>query len=222
MGARIPMPTETASLLTLTQWLSPAYPVGAFSYSHGLETAIQLGHVFDCDTFRCWLTDILAHGAGRNDAILLASAYGARSSQEITDIDALARALSPSRERLMETTLQGTAFSDLTSEIWPAPIDRMCYPVAIGAAAKTQSIPLEQTLAMYLHAFAANLTSAAIRLVPLGQSEGQAALASVSHRCETLAQEALTLSLDDLGGCSFAADIASMKHETQYSRIFRS
>lgn len=220
--ARIPMPTDTAALLTLAQWLSPSYPVGAFSYSHGLEWAVECGDVCDALSFQDWLTDILAHGSGQSDAILLATAYGASDAEALAEVDATARALAPSRERLMETTLQGTAFASLTSDIWPAPLSELCYPVAIGAAARMLGLPLRETLAMYLHAVAGNLTSAAIRLVPLGQTEGQATLAAVASLCETLAETAQTQTLDDIGSCCFAADIASMKHETQYSRLFRS
>lgn len=222
MGARIPMLTDTASFLTLAQWLSPSYPVGAFSYSHGLEWAVECGNVTDTPSFQSWLTDILTHGSGPSDAILLAAAYRASDAETVAEIDATARALAPSRERLMETTLQGTAFASLTSDIWPAPLSQLCYPVAVGAAARMLGLPLTETLAMYLHAFAANLTSAAIRLVPLGQTEGQAVLAACAPLCETLAGTAQTQTLDDIGSCCFAADVASMKHETQYSRLFRS
>jgi urease accessory protein len=216
------MPIDTVALLTLTQWMSPAYPVGAFSYSHGLEWAVDCGDIADAPSFRNWLSDILTHGSARNDAILLAAAYRAGSDSALAEIDALACALAPSSERLMEMTLQGAAFAKTTSDIWPAPLPDLTYPVAIGAAAQSQGFDLTQTLALYLHGFAANLTSAAIRLVPLGQTEGHAVLAAMTPLCTTLAQEALNLTLDDLGSCAFLADIASMKHETQYSRLFRS
>lgn len=222
MAAPIRMPTDTAALLTLAQWLSPAYPVGAFSYSHGLEWAVHCGDVADASDFQEWLVDILTQGAGQNDAILLAAAYSAAEPVAAAEVDAVARALAPSRERLMETTLQGAAFAGLTSDIWPAPLSDLCYPVAIGAAARMLGLPLTETLAMYLHAFASNLTSAAIRLVPLGQTEGQTLLAACAPICERLAQSTQTQTLDDIGSCCFAADIASMQHETQYSRLFRS
>ncbi|WP_424985201.1 urease accessory protein UreF [Microbulbifer sp. S227A] len=222
MAAPIPMPTDTAALLTLAQWLSPAYPVGAFSYSHGLEWAVECGDVVDAAGFGAWLGDILEHGSGRSDAILLTAAYRATRADALAEIDATARALAPSRERLMETALQGRAFATLTSDIWPAPLGDLCYPVAVGAAARMLGLPLAGTLAMYLHAFAGNLTSAAIRLVPLGQTEGQAALAAAAALCQRLVHEAQSLTPDDIGTCCFAADIASMKHETQYSRLFRS
>lgn len=220
MDAPTAMPTDTA-LLTLTQWFSPAYPVGAFSYSHGLEWVVDTGIVTDASSFEDWLQDILTFGAGRNDAILLAHAYRAATLAQLDQVDALARALAPSRERLIETNLQGAAFAEITADIWAVPADRYTYPVAVGAAARGLELPFETTLHLFVHSFAANLTSAAIRLVPLGQTEGQAALAALAPMCAQIAGQAQDQSLDDLGSCTFLADIASMKHETQYSRLFR-
>lgn len=210
--ARIRMPID----LTLVQWFSPSYPVGAFSYSHGLEWAIEAGDVRDAAGFQHWLSDILTHGAGRNDAILLAAAY---RSDDPQNVDALACALAPSKERLLETQLQGQAFARTTSAIWPVTLPDLTYPVAIGVAAKALNLPVQQTLALYLQAFAGNLTLAAMRLVPLGQTEGQTVLAALAPLCACIAAQPLPL--DDLGSCTFMADIASMKHETQYTRIFR-
>ncbi|MHA6263558.1 urease accessory protein UreF [Arenibacterium sp. CAU 1754] len=214
------MITDSA-LLTLAQWLSPAYPLGSFSYSHGLEWAVEDQQVIDTDSFRAWLGDILAHGAGRNDTILLGNAY--HSDREgLAELDELARAFAPSAERLLETTQQGGAFCKTTTAIWGADLPELTFPVALGYAAAQQGIPLGQTAAMYLHAFASTLTSAAIRLIPLGQTNGQSVLAALSPLCETIARDNVTLSTDDLGGATFLADIASMKHETQYTRLFRS
>ncbi len=216
------MPTDHAAQLTLMQWLSPAYPVGAFSYSHGLEWVVQDGTVHDAASFQDWLRQVLTHGSGRNDAILLAAAWSAADDTALQEIDVMARALSPSRERALETEAQGAAFARTTSDIWPTALPDLCYPVAVGAAARAMDLPVRDTLLYYLHGFAGNLTSAAIRLVPLGQTEGQAALAAMSSLCAEIARDAMTATLDDLGSCTFAADIASMKHETQYSRLFRS
>lgn len=225
MGALIHMPTETATLpamLTLAQWLSPAFPVGAFSYSHGLEWAVEAGDVTDAKGFQDWLSAILTDGAGRNDAILLVAAYHAQGQDPLEEINALARALAPSRERLAETGQQGAAFARTTCAIWPVSLQSLTYPVAVGAAARAMNLPLAETLVMYLQGLAGNLTSAAIRLVPLGQTAGQAALAAVAPLCSDIAEQAQTQSVDDLGACTFMADIASMKHETQYSRLFQS
>ncbi len=218
----IPMTTDPAALLTLAQWMSPAYPVGAFSYSHGLEWAVQSDEVTDAGSFQAWLTDVLEHGAGRNDAILLAAAFKDPAPEALAELDALAAAMSPSPERRLETVQQGAAFCRTTAAVWPAELQDLAYPVAVGAAAGLAGLPLAETLVFYLHGFASNLTSAAIRLVPLGQTEGQRALAALAPLCERLAAEAQSGTIDDLGGASFLADIASMNHETQYSRLFRS
>ncbi|WP_319824862.1 urease accessory protein UreF [Thalassovita sp.] len=214
------MITDTA-LLTLAQWLSPAYPVGAFSYSHGLEWAVENAQVTDAGSFSNWLGDVLQHGSGRNDAILLGCAYRA-GADDLSEIDATARAFAPSAERLLETEQQGAAFGRTTEAIWGDCPPGLTYPVAVGHAAARHGLPLLQTCAMYLHSFASNLTSAAIRLVPLGQTEGQALLSSLAPLCAVVASETATQTLDDLGGMAVLADIASMKHETQYTRLFRS
>jgi urease accessory protein len=208
--------------LTLMQWLSPGYPVGAFAYSHGLEQAVATGNVSDAASFQDWLTDILRFGSGRSDAILLHTAYRAETSDRIAELDALAEALAPSSERRMETTLQGAAFARTTAAIWGSDAAPRAFPVAIGAAARAQGLDAQLTAAAYLHGFAANLTSAAIRLIPLGQTEGQAALAALTPLCQDIACETATQSPDDIGSSCFAADIASMQHETLYSRQFRS
>ena len=224
-AAPIPMPIDPPAplaLLTLTQWLSPSYPVGAFSYSHGLEWAVEAGQVTDAASFQLWLGDILQHGSGRNDAILLSAAYQAPDADALTLIDQLGRALAASSERLLETDLQGAAFCRTTADIWSVPGTDLIYPVAVGAAARAMHLPLADTLALYLHAFASNLTSAAMRLVPLGQTEGQSALAALARVCTDVAAAARSQTIDDLGSSCFLGDIAAMKHETQYSRLFRS
>ena len=224
-GARILMRTDCRSydaLLTLTQWFSPSFPIGAFSYSHGLEWVVQAGDVHDFDSFRQWLTDVVQHGAGRSDVILLAEAFRALTSTELLDIDALGRALSPSSERLLEISQQGSAFSKTVSDVWGLGLPELTLPVAFGAAAKAQELPLNTTAAMFLHAFASSLTSAAIRLVPMGQTEGQRCLAALTPLIAKTANTAIQKSIDDIGSAVFAVDIASMRHEVQYSRMFRS
>lgn len=213
--------TDAATLLTLTQWFSPAYPVGAFAYSHGLEQAVAEGRVSDADSGEAWIGEVLTLGSPRTDITLLGAAHDADASA-LTGIDALARALAPSRERLLETAQQGQSFAKTTRAIWGGDLPDLTYPVALGRAARLMGLPLDTVATLYLHAFAANLTSAAIRIVPLGQTEGQAALARLSRLCPAIAAEALQDTLDDIGSCAFLADIASMRHETLYSRIFRS
>ncbi len=168
-----------------------------------------------------WLTDILNHGAGRNDAILLAHAYRADTPAGLAKIAELATAFNPSKERLLETTAQGAAFAKVTRTVWPANLPDMPYPVAVGAAARTHDLPLEETTALYLHAFVANLVSAAVRFMPLGQTDGQLVVASMAQTIDQTTQVALHASLGDLGGCAVRADMASMQHETLSTRIFR-
>ncbi|MEM8731771.1 MAG: urease accessory UreF family protein [Pseudomonadota bacterium] len=208
-------------LLTLAQWLSPAYPVGAFTYSHGLETAVAEGLVQDAAGFADWLDDVLLYGGGRTDAILLVAAYNADAAA-LDEIDTLARALAPSAERLLETQAQGGAFAETTAAIWGGQSAPRTYPVAVGAAAAAQKLDLQQTLQLYLHAMASNLTAAATRLVPIGQTEAQTTLAATAPKLAELSELALSLGPEDIGSSSFLADIASMRHETLYSRMFRS
>lgn len=209
---------RTDQLLTLVQWLSPSYPVGAFAYSHGLEWAVDARQVTDRETLKAWLETVLRHGAGRTDALFLCAAYRAEDTSEV---DALARAFAPSVERLRETVLQGEAFCRATRDVWDTDMPAMTYPVAVGCAARMQSLPLDQTLQVFLHAFISNLAAAGMRLIPLGQTEGQIVIKDLAATCIDIADTAMKGTLDDLSSTAFMSDIASMKHETQYSRIFR-
>ncbi|KZD07797.1 urease accessory protein UreF [Oceanibaculum pacificum] len=226
--------TTEAALYRLMTWLTPSFPVGAFSYSHGLEWAVEAGDIRDLDSLTGWLADLLAQGSGRNDAILLAEAWRAASAGDwdrLAEACALGLALSPSQERHLETVMQGRSFASAIAASWPcAAIDRLreradtaiAYPVAVGAAAAGHGLPLDSTLAAYLHGFIANLVSAGVRLVPLGQTDGQRALVALEDAVARAAREAIVGDLDDLGAAMFRADIGSMKHETQYTRLFRS
>lgn len=214
--------TMTDAVLKLAAWLSPGYPVGAFAYSYGLETAVAEGAVSDAASLGSWVADCLAHGGGRTDAILLAHAYRAEDDEAVAEIAALAAALAPAKERLGETEALGAAFAEVTEAAWgggggPAP-----YPVAVARAAAAHDAPLALAVRLYLQAFAANLISAGVRLIPLGQTEGQRALAALAPLIEGTASEALAADLGDLGGAAILSDIAAMRHETQEVRLFRS
>jgi urease accessory protein len=220
--------------LPLFIWLSPAFPVGAFAYSHGLEWAVEAGDIVDGRSLQGWLVGLLEFGAPRSDLILLSAAFRAASAaqwQELIDINALAVALAASAERRLETTAQGTAFVAAAHAAWDCeairrlaetPDGRVAYSVAIGAAASGHGLPLGASLEAFALAQAANLVSAALRLGPIGQTDGQTILAALLPRVRSLAAEARTASLADLGTCAFRSDIAAMRHETQYSRLFRS
>ncbi|HTI82110.1 MAG TPA: urease accessory protein UreF [Acetobacteraceae bacterium] len=210
-----------SKLLRLLAWLSPAFPTGAYAYSHGLEQAVEDGDIADGDTLRNWVTDILHHGSGRNDVILLRHAH--RTGTDVTMLNDLAVALASSRERRIETLDQGTAFVAAAAP-WQVPRlpDRVAYPIAVGSIAGHHGIDEDTTAPAYLQAFAANLISAAVRLVPLGQTAGLRVLAALEPAILQVASATRTATLNDLGGCAFRSDIAAMRHETQYTRLFRS
>ncbi|WP_212525218.1 urease accessory protein UreF [Actibacterium sp. MT2.3-13A] len=206
---------SAADLLTLTQWLSPAFPVGAFAYSHGLEQAICDGDVRDAATLERWLRLVLEQGSGAVDAVLLCRAL---AGDEVADT---ARALAVSRERLEETDKQGAAFVATVNALYGEALPPMPLPVAVGVAARRLSLPPGQVAALYLHGFASNLVSAAVRFVPLGQNEGQQVLSRLHKVIETVAARAVDTPLDQIGSAAFGADLAAMRHETLDVRIFR-
>ena len=213
-------------------WLSPAFPVGAFSYSHGLEFAIDTGTVHTGDDLEGWVADLLEVGSGWSDAVLLAESWRAGRDADagrLTEVAELAAAMAPSRERHLETTGQGAAFQQAVAGAWPGPTaaalleakHATAYPVAVGAVAGEHALPLEPVLAAFLNGFAANLASVAVRLVPLGQTEGLRVMAALHPLVEASAARAALSDLDDLGSATILSDVASMRHETQYSRVFR-
>ena len=210
-----------AGLLRLQAWLSPAFPVGSFAYSHGIEWAVENGMVRNERTAKDWIDDVLRHGTGRSDAILLRHAHTAYDdTAALAGLAELAVAIGPARERRVETSAQGEAFVRAAApwhELPPLP-----YPVAVGALAGRSAIDVEVTASCYLQAFAANLISAAVRLIPLGQSGGLRALASLEPTILGITRETREATLEEIGGCAFLSDIAAMRHETQYTRLFRS
>ncbi|WP_293903031.1 urease accessory protein UreF [Phenylobacterium sp.] len=216
------MPTE-ARLLRLLTWLSPAFPVGAFGYSHGLETAIREGAVTDARSLSGWIMGVLEHGSGWTDAVLARAAWTAVTGEDhvaLDEIAELAEALAPSLERRRETLAQGEAFLTAVAAWQPPPIIRAAYPVAVGAAAGAAGIPLEPALTAWLHAFAANLTSVAVRAIPLGQSDAVAVIAGLETVILRTAARAAASTLEDLGSAALLSDIAAMRHETLDGRLF--
>ncbi len=208
-----------SELLILSQWLSPAFPIGAFAFSHGIEAAVADGRITDASGLRDWLTDLLEHGSARSDVVLLAAAY---RSEDLAEVQETALAIQPSAERLEETVQLGAAFGRTVRDVWSLDLPDLAYPVAVGRAAALRGLPLEETAGLYAQAFLSNLVSAAIRLVPLGQTEGQGVLASLQERCHDLAEEAPGFTLDDLASTAFLSDVQAMRHETHSPRIFQS
>jgi urease accessory protein len=225
---------ESAALYRLMTWLSPSFPVGAFSYSSGIEWAVEAGDITDAASLRDWLAAMLADGSGFCDAVFLAQAHRAattRDDEELRGIADLAAAFVPSRERQLETTTQGRAFIDISRSAWTcdgldalvaACGDAIVYPVAVGLVSAAHAVPLPPAMHAFLHALVSNWISAGARLVPLGQTDSQRILAGLEADVAATANRALAASLDDLGSATFRADLASLRHETQYTRLFRS
>ncbi|HTO31709.1 MAG TPA: urease accessory protein UreF [Pararhizobium sp.] len=218
---------DTQGLLRLVTWLSPAFPVGAFSYSGGLEQAVHDGLVTDADGLFDWLEALIRHGSGWNDAVLLAESYRVHDDAvKLEQVRELAEALAGSRERHQETTLQGGAFLTATAH-WPHPVletltRAVAYPVAVGAVAGAHRTGLEPASAAYLHANASNLVSVAIRCGIMGQTLGVGVLAGLEPVISETVARAAESRLDDLGSATITADIAALRHETLHSRLFRS
>lgn len=226
------MSEPPATLARLMTWLSPAFPVGGFSYSHGLEWVVETGKVKDAATLGDWIEDLLVHGAGRTDAIFLAEAWRAAAADNAASLDEvaeLAAAFVPSAERRLETLAQGAAFLAAVGAVWPHPAvaslrarEEIAYPVAVGVATAAHGLPLLPAAQAFVQAFAANLVSAGVRLIPLGQTDGLRVIARLEPLIPRVVAGALGAGLDDVGGIAVMADIASMRHETQYTRLFRS
>jgi urease accessory protein len=225
---------DGAALYRLLAWLSPSFPVGAFSYSSGIEWAVEAGDIKDAGSLQAWINTVIGGGGGFCDAVFFVQTHRAVQADNerlLRDVCALAAAFAPSKERHLETTAQGRAFLDTVRAAWScAALDRLlelwdgpvAYPVAVGVVSAGHGIALEPALIAFLHAVSANLISAGVRLVPLGQTDGQRVLATLEAVVADAAKRALATELDDVGGAAFRADLASMRHETQYTRLFRS
>ncbi len=216
-----PMNTD-ARFLTLMQWLSPAFPVGGFAYSHGLETAIAEGRVASGADVEDWLRDILRDGTGRSDAIWLGLAHQAGSTEALTALDAQARAFCAARERLREGERQGAAFVRTVNAVWSLDLPPILLPLAVGSAAGQVGIDRRMAAMAYLQSFVSSLVSAALRLAPLGQTEGQRIVAALAPDCATLSELAETATEDDIHSNAFLSDIMAMRHETLEPRLFQS
>jgi urease accessory protein len=218
------------ALLRLMTWLSPAFPTGGFAYSHGIEWAVEEGDITDEASLRTWLADVLMFGAGRNDAILLRLAWAANDEGARAEVAELAAAAASCQERQLETLAQGTAFC-LAAAAWPCAALNVlqgragygvAYPVAVGVLTRAYAIAQDSACHAYLAAVTANFVSAGVRLVPLGQTAGVRLLAALESTILAVAEATRGCTRDDLGGGCLRADIAAMRHETQYTRLFRS
>lgn len=208
-----------ARFLTLTQWLSPAFPTGAFAYSHGIETAIHKGWISDASELEVWLSDCLTDGSGRADAIWLRLAHGSDAPLEI---DAKARTFALSSERLREADRQGAAFVATVNTVWDQALPEMLLPIAVGRAAGMAGLDVDATVTLYLQAFVSNITSAALRLCPIGQTDGQRVILHLQDLCLKMAEDTKGSDVNDIYGNAFLSDISAMSHETLEPRLFQS
>src|SRR5260221_3452881 len=193
----------TDTLSRLLAWLSPAYPIGAFSYSHGVETAVEEGLIKDRASLVAWLETVLQDGTGRVDGALFAAAWRAADAKDWLAFDAIAERAAAWRgtsEMALESRQQGGSFLSITRTAWPPPAldaaherlaGELALPVAVALASAAHGIALDQALGGYLHAFTANLISAALRTVPLGQSDGQLALAALETAVDAATRRAI-------------------------------
>ena len=225
---------DDAALYRLLSWLSPAYPIGGYSYSHGLETSVEAGLVRDAGSLEDWVAVILRHGGGWVDACLFHAAYGRAHAADwdgVAEVIGHACAQRAAAELAFETTAQGAAFVAATQAAWPHPwLARLAlrhgvdvpYPVAVAVACAVFAIPQHPAASAYLHAFAATIVSAGVRLVPLGQSDGQRLIAALLPAVAETAVASAEVALDDIATAVPVADWCAMAHETQHVRLFRS
>ncbi|TAX73322.1 urease accessory protein UreF [Rhizobium leguminosarum] len=218
---------ELQALLRLTAWLSPAFPIGSFAYSGGLERAVADGLVTDATSLAAWIGTLVGNGSTWNDAVLLAESHRQQAEPaRLAEVAALAEALAGSRERHQETMLLGEAFL-AAARAWPDGVferltDTVAYPIAVGAVTGAHGIMPEKALAAFLHAYVSQAVSSGIRLGVAGQKDGVAVLAGLEDHIAEVARRAAASTLDDLGSATVQADIASLRHETQATRLFRS
>jgi urease accessory protein len=230
-------PPNNGALIRLLAWLSPAFPVGGYTYSHGVERAVEDGTIADGDTLRRWIEGALIHGPARVDADLLREVWSAVAADDHVAFEralTLGETMRGTPELALESLQQGESFLTTVNATWPnAELTRWtellraagrapAYPIAVGLAAAAHGVPLEATLSAYLHAFTAALVSAAVRLVPLGQTVGQQALAALEPAIAEATAASLARTLDVLGSTAPLIDLLSIAHETQHVRLFRS
>ena len=225
------------ALLRLQTWLSPAFPMGSYSYSHGLEWAVEAGHIKDRASLVDWLEADLRHGSGRNEAIFFSEAWRRTAEGDcakLVEIAELAAAFRGTSEFALESSQQASACRTTLLQVWPNHLldwlsetlsGRQVPPalaVVLGVRSASQGIPLAMALPAFLQSYTANLATAAVRLIPLGQTDGQFTIAALEHTVLAACARATNATIDDLGSAAFMVDLASMAHETQYTRLFRS
>ena len=219
------MTTDADALYRLMSWLSPSFPVGAFSYSHGIEYAVEAGLVRDEDSLRGWIAAGLAHEFGPVSGAMLRTAYEAKDRIELAEALEDARAFVPTLEFELEHRSQGEAFMTAFRAAWgdrDLPPGWVPYPCAVGVAAASSGVPLRPALIAFFHSVVSNLISTGLRTIPLGQTAGQRILASLQPVVIAAADAALRRDARNVGSAAPILEWTSIQHETQYTRLFRS
>ena len=200
----------------LFSWFSPNFPIGSFNFSHGLEAAVEMKFIHDSFTLENWISNLITDGSGKTDVILLSNAYRGKNINE------LALALCPSKERWIESIKLGKSFSKNIRDNWSYNIeDDLAFPVALGKAGSFFSIPLDQLLIIFLQSFASNLITFGIKHIPLGQSAGQKILINLIPVIQAQSMKYKNYDLKNIGSCAFISDLASMYHENLKNRIYQ-
>jgi len=228
---------EPVALLRQQSWLSPAFPIGSYSYSHGIEWAVEAGYIHDRESLVDWLEADLCYGSGRNEAIFFSEASRCAMDNDCEKLFAvaeLAAAFRGTSEFALESSQQAAACLAMLRQVWPDRLlDRLsellrerhvapALAVILGVRSARQGIAASLALAAFLQSYIANLVTAAVRLIPLGQTDGQRAIAELEEAVLAGSVQAWKSSINDLGSAAFMVDLASMSHETQYTRLFRS
>jgi urease accessory protein len=226
-------PCSPLSFLRLQSWLSPTFPNGAYSYSHGLEWAAEAGHVYDRSSLVDWLEADLCYGSGRNEAVFFTEAYRCAIDDDRAKLMRVAEVAAASRgtsEFALESSQQATACLNTLRQVWFDQIldflsEMQFQPVlavVLGARSAKERIPARVALPAFLHSYVANLVTAGVRLIPLGQTDGQRAIAELENAVLFASAQGRCATLDDLGSAGIMVELASIAHETQYTRLFRS
>lgn len=225
------------ALLRQQGWLSPAFPTGSYSYSHAVEWAVEAGHIHDCKSLVDWLEADVCHGSGRNEAIFFVGAWDSAADgdyEKLVEVADLASAFRSTSEFALETSQQAAACLTTFRRVWPDPaVETLsellaarqivpALPVVLGVRAEREGIPVNLALPAFLQSYLANLVTAGVRLIPLGQTEGQLAIAQLEPTVIELAMRLEKATMHDLGSAGFMVDLSSALHETQYTRLFRS
>ena len=229
--------TDTFNLYRVMTWASPSFPIGAFSYSHGIEYAVEADLVWDGESLEHWIRSVIIDGDGRSDAILFRLAYEATKTENraaLQEIIELASAMRATSEFAVESREQGGAFFKIAISAWPNPDfeivenlingneSSLAYPISFAVVCAVHSVPLESSLYAYLHGYVSNLVSTGIRLIPLGQTDGQSVIANLEADVASAVDSAMRTSLDDLGAATPITISTYTPHEPQYTRSFRS